>query len=153
MTNKEEIKEALYKACEEDTEKRIETIKKALSSIEESRNNESKSSVGDKYETGRSMMQIEEEKAKRQLWQAIQLKQELTQIDPRKRSNRVELGSLVETTNGNYYLSIGLGKLSLENELYYCISINSPIGRKMLNKEVGEEVEFNGAKMRIEEIY
>jgi len=53
-----QIKEALYKACEEDTEKRINVIERNLKSIEESRNNETKSSAGDKYETGRAMLQI-----------------------------------------------------------------------------------------------
>lgn len=147
-----QIKEALYKACEEDTEKRINVIERNLKSIEESRNNETKSSAGDKYETGRAMLQIEEENNKTQLSQAMIVKHQLRKINWRKESQIVELGSLVTTTNGEYYLSIGLGKITLNNQDYYCVSAISPIGLKMMNKTAGDEIEFNGAKITIKEI-
>lgn len=153
MKNKNEIKERLLNACKENIEQRIASIQKVLNSIEESRNNETKSSVGDKYETGRTMMQIEEEKNKHQLFEAYQVRQVLTKIDPRRVSSKVEIGSLVETNKGNYYLSVGLGKISLENEWYYCLSSKSPIGMKMLNKAIGDEFEFNGATLVIKGIY
>lgn len=150
--NQYKIKERLFKACEEDTEKRIKSIQEFLKSIEESRNNETKSSAGDKYETGRSMMQIEEENNRNQLFQAIQVRQELMKIDPMKISKTVETGSLVETNKGNYYISIGVGKIRLDNKVYYCVSNHSPIGMKMLGKETGDEIEFNGAKIKIGKI-
>ena len=153
MEIKNEIKEQLLKACEENIEKRIKSIREVLNSIEESRNNETKSSVGDKYETGRSMMQLEEEKSKSQLFEAYQLKQELVRIDVNKTSSKIEIGSLVETNRGNYYISIGLGKVRLVNELYYCISIKSPIGMKLMSKKVGDEIEFNGNKIEIRGIW
>ena len=149
MKNKYEIKDQLLKTCEEEIEKRIKSIKEVLKSVEESRNNETKSSVGDKYETGRSMMQMEEEKNKNQLYQAFRVKQELTKIDPGKISNKVEIGSLVETNKGNYYISIGIGKVKLDTGLYYCVSTSSPIGMKMMGKEIDDEIEFNGAKILI----
>lgn len=152
MINKIQIKEALQKACEEETEKRINTIEKNLQSIAESRNNETKSSVGDKYETGRAMLQIEEENSKTQLSQALQVKHQLSKINWRKESQIVELGSLVTTTNGQYYVSIGLGKVTLKNHHYYCISASSPIGQKMMNKAAGDEIEFNGSRIKIAQI-
>jgi len=150
--NKFQIKEALYSACEEDTENRINAIDKNLKSIAESRNNETKSSAGDKYETGRAMLQIEEENSKTQLSQALRVKNQLRKINGKKESRIVELGSLVTTTNGEYYLSIGLGKITLNNQDYYCVSAISPIGQKMMNKKPGDEIEFNGTKIKIKEI-
>jgi len=152
MKNKFQIKKELYSLCETKTEKRIDTIEKNLKSIAESRNNETKSSVGDKYETGRAMLQIEEENSKTQLSQALQVKNQLRKINWRKESQFVELGSLVTTTNGDYYISIGLGKITLNNQHYYCVSAISPIGQKMMNKQAGDEIEFNGTKMTIREI-
>ncbi len=152
MKNKFQIKEALYKACEEETEKRINAIKKNLKSIAESRNNETKSSAGDKYETGRAMLQIEEENNKTQLLQALRVKNQLSKIKKSKESRIVELGSLVTTTNGDYYISIGLGKITLNNQHYYCVSAISPIGQKMMHKAAGDEIVFNGTKMTIREI-
>ncbi len=151
--NKYEIKEKLFQACQADLEKRINSIQEVLKSIEESRDNETKSSVGDKYETGRSMMQMEEQKSRQQLYQANQVRLELMRIDPQRKSRKVEAGSLVETTNGIYFISVGMGKVRVEDALYYCISSNSPIGMKLMNKVKGDEIEFNGRKIGIKGIY
>ena len=153
MKNKFQIKEALYEVCDADTEKRINTIEQSLKSIAEARNNETKSSAGDKYETGRAMLQIEEENSKTQLSQALRVKNQLSKINWSKESRIVELGSLVTTTNGDYYISIGIGKVTLNNQHYYCVSAVSPIGQKMMNKAVGDEIEFNGTKVIIKEIH
>lgn len=152
MKTKFKTKEVLYKACEADTEKRINTIEKNLKSIEEARNNETKSSAGDKYETGRAMLQIEEANSKTQLSQALRVRHQLRKIEWRKESRIVELGSLVTTSNGNYYISIGLGKITLDNHHYYCVSAISPIGQKIMNKAAGDEIEFNGSRITIEEV-
>ena len=151
--NKYEIKERLFQACQADINQRINSIQEVLESIEESRNNETKSSVGDKYETGRSMMQMEEQKGRQQLFQANQVRLELMKIDIKRKLNKVETGSLVETTNGNYFISVGMGKVRLDDVLYYCISSRSPIGIKLMHKEKGDEVEFNGKKIRISGIH
>ena len=147
------IKDILFKKCQTHAATRIQTIEQTLHAIEESRNNETKSSVGDKYETGRAMMQMEEEKMKHQLFQAIQENKELLKIDPQKQSPTVEVGSLVITNKGKYYLSIGLGKVMVEKERYYCVSIQSPIGQQLFQQEVGKAFEFNGSKMVIQDIY
>jgi transcription elongation GreA/GreB family factor len=149
MKYKYEIKDQLLKTCEQEIERTIKSIHEVLKSVEESRNNETKSSVGDKYETGRTMMQMEEEKNKTQLFRAFQVKQELANIDPGRIHNKVEIGSLVETNKGNYYISIGIGKVRLDAGLYYCVSTGSPIGMKMMGKAIGDEIEFNGVKMLI----
>ena len=148
-----EIKEQLFRICEADIEKRIKSIDEVLKSIEESRNSETKSSAGDKYETGRSMMQMEEQKCRQQLFQANQVRLELMKIDIQRKSDKVEKGSLVETTNGNYFISIGIGRVRLDDVLYYCISSRSPIGMKLMHKEKGDEIEFNGRKIRVAGIY
>ena len=72
MSNFVSLKTAIWTACYEQVEQRIQTIESVLASIVESRNNETKSSVGDKYETGRAMMQQKEDQNSRQLLQAKQ---------------------------------------------------------------------------------
>jgi len=56
------IKNQLYKICVENINKRILTIEKRLNAMVEARNSETKCVVGDKHETGRTMMHLEEEK-------------------------------------------------------------------------------------------
>ncbi len=147
-----EIKLKLYRVCKADVEKRIRTIQEILEGIDGSRKNETKSSVGDKYETGRAMLHLEEGKNRNQLHEALQVKAELEKIDPTKKCQRVEAGCLVTTQKGIFYLSIGMGKVKLEQDLYYCVSVQSPIAVKMRNKGVGDVIEFNGSNIVIESI-
>ena len=79
---------------------------------------QTKSSAGDKFETSRAMMQAEEERSKVQLVKAVNLKNDLTQIDINRVSDRVILGSLVFTNQGNYFLSIGLGKILVDGATF-----------------------------------
>lgn len=144
------IKADLFKLCETSIRTRIKTLEEALKSIAESRDNETKSSAGDKYETGRAMMQIEEAKNNTQLAQAQEVMHELMRIDLDGQSSSIGLGSLVKTNGGTYFLAIGLGKVHWEGQLYFCISVNSPIGQLLLHKKAGDTVVFNGRKIQIE---
>lgn len=146
------VKQALFKKCLEDVEQRINAIEVSLASILESRDNETKSSAGDKYETGRAMMQIEEDKNRIQLALALDVKNELQNLDMINKSMLIKKGSLVYTDNGVFFLSIGIGKVELENQIFYCLSRMSPIGMKLIGKRKGDEIEFNGKQIRIEEI-
>ena len=143
----------MYEACKESLAQRHATIEASLRSIEESRNNETKSSAGDKHNTARAMMQIEENKAKQQLIETNHIAQELQKIDIEKTTLRCQLGNLVSTTSGDYFISIGVGKIRMEERMYYCVSVNSPIGKLLLGKVKGDKVEFNGRAIEITDIH
>lgn len=149
MTNSKDIKSALYQHCQKQLQDKIHMLQSALKSIAEARDNETKSSVGDKYETGRAMMQLEEEKYRTQLAQVIQSKTILDRIDIMQVAEIVKSGSLVETDSGWYFLTIAIGKVKQENRTYFVISTESPIGRLLLHKKVGDQVEFQGRKLAI----
>lgn len=143
------IKHQLHQACLADVERRIATVRNILAGIDAAREGETKSSVGDKYETGRAMLQREEAQANHQLLQALETQRELADMAPGRDDGRVKKGSLVVTTRATYYLAVGLGKVSLEDEVYYCVSPQSPVGRAMVNRTVGETITFNGSSQRI----
>lgn len=147
-----EIKRELYRKCTEYIDQRIESIQKKLADVAESRSNETKSSAGDKHETGRTMMQLEEQKATVQLYAALEVKQTLNQLDVEMENSIVGLGSLVRCDSGNYFIAISAGKLEIEGTRYYGISMQSPIGLKLAGKIVGDEVDFNGKVMKILEV-
>ena len=152
MNKNNNLKALIYDKLKEIVSLRIQTATNAMRSAEESRNNETKSSVGDKYETGRAMMHLEKQKNEVQLNKALTLKQELNQIDINKDQNRVGVGSLVFTNQGIYFISIGLGKLKISNEMFYCISIASPVGRLLHDRSIGESFEFQEKLFHIENI-
>jgi transcription elongation GreA/GreB family factor len=151
--NIQEIKKALFQACEAHIEKRMKTIRDRLTSIEESRNEETKSSAGDKYETGRAMMQMEEDKAKKQLSEILLTQKALSEINYESSSEQVRPGSLVLTDHGRFYMAVGIGKVKYDDESYFCISPHSPIGQLLIGKKQGEEFTFNGLTRKIESVY
>jgi hypothetical protein len=153
MGSKNEIKIALFDILQEKVEAKTIMIKNMIATIEESRNNETKSSVGDKYETGRAMMQIELDKANEQLLITQNLRHALNKIDIQKKCDNANLGCMIITTQGNYFLTIGQGKIEIENEKYFTISCDSPMGQLLLGKSVGESFSFRNMKIKITDIY
>ena len=139
-----ELKESLIRICTLQMDNRIAEVNSQLDLIEESRNNETRSSAGDKYETGRAMMQIEEEKLKTRLLEAHVIRQILRGIDPKEEFRSVAVGSLVYTNSGAYFISVGIGKVALEKELFYCISLDSPLGEVLKGSTEGVQLMFRG---------
>lgn len=145
-------KKSIHQALQQILDTKIETANSAIKSAKESRDNETKSSVGDKYETGRAMMQAEQERNEVRLMEAMKLNDQLAQIDLEKDYSRVESGSLVTTSQGTYFISIGIGKVEIEDQTYYAISVNAPITQAMLGKHEGDKFIFQGKEIPIKTI-
>ncbi|WP_075602771.1 GreA/GreB family elongation factor [Saccharicrinis aurantiacus] len=128
---------------------KILSLSTEIISLKESRDSDSKSSVGDKYETSRAMAHIEIDKHERQLNTTKQLGNEMNKINPLKISETVEFGSVVYTSNGNYFIGVAQGKIDLDGESFYAISLASPIGKAMFGKKIGDEIAFNNQNIII----
>ncbi len=124
----------------------------AIASAKESRDSETKSSVGDKYETGRTLMQMEVEKNRVQLNKHKNLINELQKIDLQKKFDKVEFGSLVMTTQNNYFISTAIGKVEIEGTSFFCISLASPIGKELYTKKAGDSFSFQQQEVKIIDI-
>ncbi len=146
------IKEQLYEKCSEHVDQRIYNLLEIIKTSQEAANDESKSSAGDKYETTRAMMHLENEQGQIQLNEALKLRKTLDLIPKGKIKNKVQPGALVKTSSGSYYISVSIGKITLGKDDYYAISVASPIGQRLNQKNVGDSIEFNGKKMKIKEI-
>lgn len=143
------IKAALVAQLLQHQEQSILETEQAIASAKESRDNESKSSAGDKYETGRAMMQVELENKGRQLEKSRAAKQDLLQLNLQEAHRVAGLGSLIYTNEGTYFISIGFGKLVLAEQTYYAISLASPIGQVLKNAKVGDCVTFQGKVLEV----
>jgi len=146
------LKEQLYELCKLYVQKREETITTIISSAQKSLNSETKSSAGDKHETGRAMIQLEMEKAGQQLQGITQMKEILAKVDVSKENTIVHLGSLVTTNTAYYFLSISAGALVIDKKQYFAISVSSPIGRLLLGKKVNDTISFNGKSIKIKAV-
>lgn len=148
MENKK-IKTELYRLCLVFVEDRFQTIQKTINGIQVSLTSETKSSAGDKHETGRAMLQLEREKAGNQLAEVQKVKVALSKIDITKVSSHIGLGSLVYTSQANYFISISVGALKVDNMSFYAISPSTPIGKLLIGKTVGKQIEFRNENFNI----
>ena len=146
------IKEILFKECEAFVNKRSQTVQEIISSNQKALQSETKSSAGDKHETGRAMLQLEMEKAGQQLFGINQMKLVLAKTNISKNTEIAHLGSVIETNFSNYFLSISAGKIIIEDKIYFAISTLSPIGKLLLGKKVNEVFVFNDKTFQIKKI-
>lgn len=145
-------KEILIEKCRQYVADRIAHAKDAMNESQEAANEESKSSAGDKYNTVRALMQIETDKHARQLIEAQKLSGTMDLIHIEREYDQVDLGSLVYTNSGTYFIAISLGRLNVDGKEFFVISTASPIGKLLLGKKNGETITFNAKKILIDKI-
>ncbi|MCX6182419.1 MAG: 3-oxoacyl-ACP synthase [Bacteroidetes bacterium] len=145
-------KEKLYKACFDFAAQRIQALNDAQKELSEDAGSEAKSSAGDKHETGRAMMQLEQEKNAEQLTKANELLIAMEKIDPSIASDKVALGSLVITNRGQFYISISAGKISIDGKDYFAVSPQAPIAARLIGLQAKQTFQFNGVEYLVEAV-
>lgn len=143
------LKEQLFKACKAFVNKRLQTVEEIIYFNQKALQSETKSSAGDKHETGRAMLQLEMEKAGQQLLGIQQMKEVLAKIEVSKTSKVAHLGSIVYTQKTTYFLSVSVGKIIHNNTSFFAISLQSPIGLLLLGKQENDSFFFNGEQLKI----
>lgn len=115
-------------------------------------NNDTKSSMGDKYETGREMLQQEINNLQRQLNEVLSQQAILQKItsDP---SEKVQNGALVKTDKGLFYVAASMGEILCENQKIMTVSAESPLVKAMFGKKMGETFTINNINQNIENIW
>jgi transcription elongation GreA/GreB family factor len=146
------IKEEIHQTLINKIEDQILQAKLDLSLAKESRDSDTKSSAGDKYETGREMMQREMDKLSASVDIYQQQLGKLKTIDPLRSTDFVTHGSLIETNFETYYMAIGMGQITSSNRTIYVISPESPLGTLLLGKKVEEGIELRGRKIIIKQL-
>jgi len=145
------IKKELLAYCEQAVQARHRTIKNTINDIEDSLFEATKSSAGDKHETERAMLQIDRERAGRQLQEIEKLQQLIKQI-PITLAKSCTLGSLVLTTSGNYFLSLSVGSVTIEDTLFFCVAMDAPIAQLLRGKTQGDVFVFQGKEHTINQL-
>ena len=146
------IKEKLFFHCENYIQKRKNLLEQRKNELQLALTYETKSSAGDKHETGRAMIQIEREKLGNQLLLLEKEFQKLRSLKNHYNTGIVSLGSVVRTDKENFYIALAAGPCDIEIQTYYCISPTSPIGKLLLGKKAKEHINFNSKISKITEI-
>ena len=140
-------KEIIHQQLLIEVENRIKNLKIILIEMfEAAGGTDAKSSAGDKHETGVAMAQLEQEKLTKQINELLKLQENLQKINPTIKQSKIGLGSLVETNNGFYYFSIGIGNLIIGNQTIFALNPKSPIGELLTGKikfiSMGRQLKF-----------
>jgi len=144
-----ELKYKLQEQCTDLISIRLDSIQKTIKDLETSLKEESKSTSGDKHHTGRAMLQIERENAGNQLREIEKVMRQLDKVAIDTSSDVVRLGSVVETNQATFFISISVGSLEITDTIYLGVAPNSPIGLNLLGKKKGEQFNFNGRVYKI----
>lgn len=130
---------------------KIATLESLIAEARES-NNDTKSSMGDKYETGREMLQQEINNLQIQLNEARKQQEFLSKISF-KNSEIAEKGALIKAEKGYFFISISAGEIVFNNEKIIAISPESPLAKAMRGKNENETFTLNGISQCIEKIW
>ena len=115
-------------------------------------NNDTKSSMGDKYETGREMLQQEINNLQRQLNEILNQQAVMQKINSGP-SEKVQNGALVKTNNGIFYIGASIGEIVSENQKIMTVSAESPLVKAMFGKKMGDAFSINNISQTIENIW
>ena len=125
-------KQALYDHCCHLLTERIVESQASMDDVQQDSNSETKSSAGDKYETGRAMAQLEKERHARRKASLEDMLNHLRRIGCVQAKESIDEGALVTTNRGMYFVSVGLGLVTFGDAQYSCLSVESPFGQELL---------------------
>ncbi len=145
-------KTELIKSIQEKLSGKIQNFEKLIAETRAS-NNDTKSSMGDKYETGREMLQQEINNLQVQLNEVLKqqdfLKTSFDKLRMTKKFDKAEKGAIVKTERGLFFISVSLGEINFENQKIICISPESPLAKAMNGKQKGEVFSLNNMNQKI----
>ena len=144
---KSELLEIIHQKISEKIQKLEQLIAETRAS-----NNDTKSSMGDKYETSREMLQQEINNLQIQLNEHLKSQKILKNINPNPHKI-VTLGSLVETEKGKFFIAVSLGEITFSQEKIFVISAESPLAKAMNGKKTGESFVVNNLQQTIKNIW
>jgi hypothetical protein len=146
------LKSTIISACKKVLEDKLQFLKSTLEEATDAGNNETKSTAGDKHETGRAMMQLEQEKLGQQLLEIENQLLDFDKIDFTIQSKTIINGSFIETNKGCFLIASAIGKIEVEDKVVYVISSKSPLALTLLGLKEKEDVDFNRINYEIKTI-
>ena len=114
--------------------------------------NDTKSSMGDKYETGREMLQQEINNLQVQLNEVLKQRDFLKSLSV-KPSVKAEKGALVKMDKGLFYISVSLSNIDFDGNKIFCISTDSPLAKVLEGKSESESIILNTVTHKILNIF
>jgi hypothetical protein len=152
MKSPASIKDQIVEHCRREIQGRIDATRQSIDQLRRASLEETKSSAGDKYETGREMIQQEIDKLQGTLSVASNQLSILNRIEAGT-ADRMRLGSLVVTDQGNFFLSVSAPVFRSGSSEFLPVSVTSPIGQQIMKSRVGNTFTLNRRAFKVLEVY
>lgn len=130
-----------------------ESLEAMIADLQESASQDTKSSMGDKYETSREMTKQEIIKLQAQLALISEQEVQLERMKTRAKRTSAGPGSLIETEQGIFFLGLALGKVETGGITVFCLSTASPFGKVLSGVETGDQISFRNKNIRVLNIW
>ena len=137
------LKKRLHEYCINLVKDKIKLIDDLHLSNQNALDSFTKSSVGDKHETTRAMIHLNQEKHSSKLLELNKSLRILSQIKILEHSS-VKMGTLFKTDHSIFYISIALGKVSFSGLDVFIMSPVSPLSQKLFGLNQHDSIKFNG---------
>ena len=145
------LKGEIYNRCLEIHMEKIKHLETAMQEAEKSAHDYGKQS--DVFDSHRMQLIGKRDMYAQQLKTEMEALETLHKIDLSLNHKTVEFGSVIVTDKQKVFVSIGAGKISIENETYYAISLQVPFFQAMKGLEKGDEFEFRDNKLKILNVF
>lgn len=142
-----ELKIKLHKKCIEKQKEILENAKVAMDEAQIAANEYG--APRDRYDSFRAQLLRKRDLHAVQLEKAMNELDFLEKLDPMSQSKVLMINTLVITNKQKFYVSVGMGKISLPEGEFYAISPQAPIYQLLKEKTTGDTVVFNGQKINI----
>lgn len=147
------VKEQLYRKCLDIINARIDRFKSELDMMKESMEEDSGRGGDEESNGGVGVSTDVYTKTIQYLDEATAMKNMFKHVDIFQSNDTVKVGSVVECSNGNFFLSVPLGKVELDGKVYFAISKEAPVGQLLYGKKEGDSVSFNNNTFTINKIH
>ncbi|MFN8396430.1 MAG: 3-oxoacyl-ACP synthase [Bacteroidia bacterium] len=146
-----ELKKEILQKCLAYVDDLIEAVEIGMRDAQEAAE-EGATSGADEMDASRAMAEIEKEKGASQLAETLKTKDSLARVRIDKAYDSAQVGALVSTTNGDFFIAAATGKMKVNGKDYFAISPFSPIAKEMNGLKAGDKFKINGREFQIKEI-
>jgi len=145
------LKKQIYEQCIEAQLKKIKNLETAMEDAQKSAHDYGQQS--DVFDSHKMQLISKRDMFAQQLKTEMNLLETLHKIDLTISHNIVEFGSVVITNMQKVFISVGLGKISVDNDQYYAISLKVPFFLAMKDLKKGDTFDFRGREIKILDIF
>lgn len=140
------LKRSLHEKCKTLHLNKIRSLEKE---IEEAERGANESEESDIFDTHKMQLIAKRDMFASQLQKESTLLETLYKVDPLIHHDSIQFGSVVITDMQNIFVSIGMGKIDLEGDLFYAISTQVPFYDAMKGLKKGDTFTFRGRQIQI----